>query len=104
LENTPDRVKVTLSIPAELPQLAGHFPGNPVTPSIVLIEITNMLAVKYFALESTNYKSLKRSKVPRMILPEVTHTLEISKQGESDVQGVWSDSEENLCAKFNLEF
>ena len=104
LSNNEDVVKITLSIPKELPHLKGHFPGQPVTPSIVLIEITSLLTQKYFELPSKVYKELKRSKVPKMILPDIEYSLEIKKISETSFLGQWYDQDEALCAKFNLEF
>ena len=32
------RHSVTLSVPARHPSLAGHFPGNPIVPGVVLLD------------------------------------------------------------------
>ena len=33
-----DRHSATLSVPAQHPSLAGHFPGNPIVPGVVLLD------------------------------------------------------------------
>jgi 3-hydroxymyristoyl/3-hydroxydecanoyl-(acyl carrier protein) dehydratase len=104
VEKGPDRVKFSLCIPNDLPHLQGHFPGQPITPSIVLIEISALLIQKSFELESREYKSLKKSRVSRMILPEVETIVEISRSAENTYQVLWLSQDDQQCAKFIIDF
>lgn len=97
-------VKFTLNVPKDLPQLEGHFPGNPITPTIVLIEISVLLIQKSFGLESREYKELKKSRVSKMILPEVQNFIEIKKNSEKEFHIIWTNTAGEVSAKFIIGF
>ena len=103
-ENSAERALFSLIIPSDLPQLEGHFPGRPITPSIVLIEISSLLVCEYFGETNRAYKSLSKSKVTRMIFPEIEHFIEIDKINENSFKATWKDGDGQLCAKFLINY
>ena len=104
VEKSENRVKVTLCIPNDLPHLEGHFPGSPITPTIILIEISSLLIGKHFEIDSREYKELKKSKVMKMIIPDSEHTVDITKTGDKSFDVVWLNHEDQASAKFKLEY
>lgn len=104
VEKSENRVKVTLCIPNDLPHLEGHFPGSPITPTIILIEISSILIGEHFGIESREYKELKKSKVMKMILPEQEHRVDITRNGEKSFEVIWLNHENQPSAKFKLEY
>lgn len=56
------------TITSSHPALAGHFPGNPVVPGVVLLDCIKQIALKDNAIESIT--GVNNLKFMRPVLPE----------------------------------
>lgn len=79
---------VSFSIDAEHPALAGHFPGFPVVPAVVLIEHLNQALSSYCAqqsIEPLQVTALKKLKFLDMVKPGMTVTASFTIKNASKV-------------------
>lgn len=71
-------VRHSLCIRADHPALAGHFPGQPIVPGVVLLDhVISALA----QLEGRNLTSIQAVKFLAPLLPDEQAWLEVSVEG-----------------------
>jgi 3-hydroxymyristoyl/3-hydroxydecanoyl-(acyl carrier protein) dehydratase len=63
-----DGIAFKIVCPADFEAFDGHFPGNPILPGIILLEIAQ-LALKLFVKQPVVVKSIKKMKIGSMVLP-----------------------------------
>lgn len=66
LRREPDCVHVRLRIPADLSYLAGHFPGTPIVPGVVLLRWALELGRRQFPLPPA-FKRMSAVKFMRIV-------------------------------------
>src|SRR5688500_1981729 len=66
---------VPVSVPADHPCLAGHFPGHPLVPGVVILE--GVIAAIEAANGTLGALRLPQVKFVRPLLPEQTATIEL---------------------------
>lgn len=71
---------MTIRVPFSHPALSGHFPGNPVVPSTVILELVRDAVL---ARSSSRLIAIKQAKFISPVLPEQTLTIEFTKRGSS---------------------
>lgn len=65
----------TTSVPADHPSLAGHFPGNPVVPGVLVLELVVQAACN--ALGEVNITCVRAAKFTAPLLPEQQLDIEL---------------------------
>lgn len=69
----------TVRIPSGHPSLAGHFPGRPIVPAVVLLDCVLDEAQRCFGAASV--AGLAQAKFTTPLLPEQTAELQLTLQG-----------------------
>jgi 3-hydroxymyristoyl/3-hydroxydecanoyl-(acyl carrier protein) dehydratase len=69
----------SLCIPGSHPSLAGHFPGRPIVPAVVLLDCVLDEAQRCFGLARVT--GLAQAKFTAPLLPEQTAQLQLILQG-----------------------
>lgn len=71
----------TLTIGADHPSLAGHFPGHPVVPGVVMLgEIMN--AIREIAKENIEFVGMPSAKFISPLNPGEPLTIKLDQQGD----------------------
>lgn len=68
LEIGTDSIRFEIACPGQFEAFDGHFPGNPVLPGIILLEISK-LGLELLSKQSVVYTLIKKMKISRMVLP-----------------------------------
>ena len=55
--NQPEKSTATVSVPADHPALEGHFPGDPVVPGVMILELVSQLV-------ESSYPQAKLRRIP----------------------------------------
>lgn len=71
---------IPFRVPADHPSLIGHFPGNPVTPGVVLLDIVRRAAEEH--APGVSWAGVKQVKFLRTVLPEQACELHLSRKGD----------------------
>jgi 3-hydroxymyristoyl/3-hydroxydecanoyl-(acyl carrier protein) dehydratase len=69
----------SVRVPGSHPALAGHFPGRPIVPAVVLLDC--VLGAAQRAFGATTVTGLSRAKFTAPFLPEQTAELQLTLQG-----------------------
>jgi 3-hydroxymyristoyl/3-hydroxydecanoyl-(acyl carrier protein) dehydratase len=69
IEKSADYISFNISCPNEFEGFDGHFPGNPILPGVILLEIAR-LALDLFVEKSVIINYIKKMKISGMVLPE----------------------------------
>lgn len=80
---TPPPITATGRIPASHPSLPGHFPGQPVVPGVVILDMVDTIARDH-GLGSV--AALPRAKFLAPLLPEIEFRVEIDPPGASGLR------------------
>ena len=70
----------SVCIPGSHPSLAGHFPGRPVGPAVMLLDCVRREAARWLGA-AVSATSLANAKFTAPLLPEQTAQLELTLQG-----------------------
>jgi 3-hydroxyacyl-[acyl-carrier-protein] dehydratase len=73
---SPDAFVATLTIPADLEILAGHFPGNPVLPGVCLLQLVLVAAEMHFSRGPLRLLQVGSAKFLAPVLPEQAVTID----------------------------
>lgn len=71
----------TFRIAADHPALAGHFPGRPITPGVVLLNVALSHAEQWLG-RTVHVESLLQSKFTSPLLPEHDAQLRLTLTGD----------------------
>ena len=69
----------SVHVPSSHPSLAGHFPGRPIVPAVVLLDCVLGEAARCFG--ATPVAGLTQAKFTAPLLPEQTAQLQLTLQG-----------------------
>ncbi|MGE5528347.1 MAG: hypothetical protein ACM3X6_04295 [Patescibacteria group bacterium] len=64
-------ISLCFSLPEESAVFDGHFPGNPILPGVILLEI-GMLAMGLIVKKTVRLQSIKKMKISSVVVPEQT--------------------------------
>ncbi|WP_341900318.1 hypothetical protein [Fluviicola taffensis] len=98
-------LEAAISIDAKHPIYEGHFPGNPVTPGVVQLELVKEILGTHFN-KTIQLKTLATSKFLAVLnpvtTPEATFKMTVAEQEDQSlkVAGQLSNSE-GICLKFS---
>jgi 3-hydroxyacyl-[acyl-carrier-protein] dehydratase len=70
----------SVRIPGSHPSLAGHFPGRPVVPAVVLLDCVLVEAARWLGA-AVSASGLAHAKFTAPLLPEQTALLQLTLQG-----------------------
>lgn len=70
----------SVCIPGSHPSLAGHFPGRPVVPAVMLLDCVLSEAERWLGA-AVSATSLANAKFTAPLLPEQTAVLQLTLQG-----------------------
>ena len=77
-----------LSFPSDHPALAGHFPGNPVVPGVVILEAVREVALEAYAATNptvfggAQLLSIRQVKFLSLLRPDQEIRIEITMDGD----------------------
>ena len=91
----------SVRIPASHPSLAGHFPGRPVVPAVVLLDCVLDEAQRWLGSASSP-TALTQAKFTAPLLPEQTAQLELTVQGNELRFGLTRDAVSLAKGAFTL--
>ncbi len=100
-------VAYELRLNADCEIYKAHFPGEPITPGVCLVQIVQELFADYVC-KSANIKCVKNVKFVNVISPIESSAIHVSiKCSESDnlgynVQSVIKNSTDDVCAKISI--
>lgn len=74
------RQSTTIRIPASHPALAGHFPGNPIVPGVVLLDEV-VAAAEHWLGAGLTVRGLRQAKFLVPLLPQETARIDLVTRG-----------------------
>ena len=81
LRRTGEAVTLALDLPADRPEIDGHFPGTPVLPAVAQVDWAIRFARANFRLPP-RFSALRALKFLRIVQPPVRVTLELAPTGD----------------------
>jgi 3-hydroxymyristoyl/3-hydroxydecanoyl-(acyl carrier protein) dehydratase len=98
-----DFIAFDIACPHDFEAFDGHFPGNPILPGIILVEIA-ALAVGLFLKEAVIIKFIKKMKISGVVLPNqvISCMITIGKRSDSPLSfsAVFKAREEREISRF----
>lgn len=86
----------TLLISKEHPSLAGHFPGNPIVPGVLILD----RVIRLWQEKSTlSIKQINNTKFVRLLRAEVLCTVQYREKGPQKIDFLVSDEAQNVICK-----
>jgi 3-hydroxymyristoyl/3-hydroxydecanoyl-(acyl carrier protein) dehydratase len=79
-EDEQTRRSTTIRIASSHPSLAGHFPGNPIVPGVVLLDAVVSAAEDWLGTR-LSVRGLPRAKFLAPLLPEESARIELAIRG-----------------------
>ena len=89
-------------IPETFPHFEGHFPGNPILPAAMIVEISSWLAGMIFPGEGSVVQSVERSKFTHNIAPNDPIQIELTVIGERRFRSRWIRSDGGVAADVRI--
>jgi 3-hydroxyacyl-[acyl-carrier-protein] dehydratase len=89
IEADQDLITFRIVCPDNFDAFDGHFPGNPLLPGIVLLEI-GQLAVELLLGESVCLKSIQKMKIGGVVLPNQVISCMVKIEGKMDLEWAFS--------------
>lgn len=99
---SPDRVELTLFLPADLFQFKGHFPDQPILPGVAQLDWAARLSERYFG-HSGNFRKLGQLKFSKLISAGKTVTLRLHHMTEKRRIQFSYEIGEEVCSSGFLE-
>lgn len=90
----------TLRVPADHPSLAGHFPGNPLAPGVVILDLAQSAARTRWSLPSLS--AVPGIKFLAPLKPEQDFLLTLTRRG--NVVSFRIESPQQLLAQGSMQF
>ena len=90
----------TVRIPGSHPSLAGHFPGRPIVPAVVLLDCVLDAAQRCFGVATVT--GLAQAKFTAPLLPEQTAELQLTLQGNELRFSLTRDADSVARGSFTL--
>ncbi|HBF38938.1 MAG TPA: hypothetical protein DDW50_16670 [Firmicutes bacterium] len=78
-----DNIFFTIACPPDFEAFDGHFPGNPILPGVVLLEIATV-GLEILLEKTISLKSIKKMKISGMVLPGQVIAIEININQNQD--------------------
>ncbi len=102
-----DFISFTIACPEDFEAFDGHFPGNPILPGIILLEIAN-LALQLFMKKPVFLKTIKKMKISSVVLPNqaISCIIKIVKDNDGffSFSATFKDGAERDVSRFNGTF
>lgn len=102
-----DFVSFKIACPKDFNAFDGHFPGEPILPGIILLEIA-VLALKLWSGKPVRLKTIKRMKINGMVLPDrvISCTVKIDRPEGSPISfsALFKEGDERDISRFNGTF
>lgn len=99
-----DFISFKIACPDDFDAFDGHFPGNPILPGIILLEI-GKLGLELFVKKSVTLKSIKKMKISGVVLPNqvISCAIKIDKNNDSRLSFsvIFKEREEREISRFN---
>jgi 3-hydroxymyristoyl/3-hydroxydecanoyl-(acyl carrier protein) dehydratase len=92
-----------LDLPADLPQLDGHFPGVPILPAVAQVDWAARLARDHLDLPPC-FQTLRSLKFLRIIQPPVRLELELKRSDDGRAVLFKYLHEHTVCSSGRIEF
>lgn len=83
---------LTLHIPADHPSFAGHFPGMPITPGVVLLDLTLVAIANHLQRELSQCR-LNSVKFLRPVMPDTALVIHYETNAAGNIQFDIKDAE-----------
>lgn len=96
-----EKLVATWTVPPDLPFLEGHFPGQPLVPGVVLINLSAYIIIKYFKLQILN--GISNSKFIYPVRPESTVTLGVTAKENHRFHVTWTVGDRE-ASEMTLDF
>lgn len=97
-----DVFETEISFPADEPFFRGHYPGNPVTPGVILVDRAVKAAERMIGC-GVSLKGMKKVKFSRSVFPDEAVALKLERKGEGEISYSFS-KDGTLCASGILVF
>jgi 3-hydroxymyristoyl/3-hydroxydecanoyl-(acyl carrier protein) dehydratase len=102
-----DIISFQIACPDDFEAFDGHFPGNPILPGIVLLEI-GKLGLQLWTKQSVVITSLKKMKISNVVLPHqvISCALKIGPLSGARISfsAIFKGEEEQEISRFNGHF
>jgi 3-hydroxymyristoyl/3-hydroxydecanoyl-(acyl carrier protein) dehydratase len=102
--STDDSISFSIACPVEFDPFDGHFPGNPILPGVVWLEIIQ-LAIRLFTKKAVILKSVNRMKISGVVHPcqKVTCVVKVEEQSNSKINfvAVFNDENNRVISKID---
>ncbi len=93
---------INLQIPKDFSFFEGHFPGHPVLPGVIILELSLFFAKELTGLTSYILKSVKKTKFIRPIFPEAQILIKLESLSDHTYRVFWKSKTDTPYA--TLEF
>ena len=86
IKKTEDSVSVSFTVPRSLPWFDGHFPGQPVLPAVITVEISDALIENIYGVSP---QLVANAKFKGPIFPDMSLRVTLYKQVGNSISIIW---------------